>query len=294
MARGRYKKGTNRFFKKNRKRSYVATLPRSVGRRMTGGANILLRGERKYQDGSHYGPRSLQCAADPTNVTDAYANVPVDGVIMPGDGAGNYDEGALADIAQGSGATQRDGRQVGITAIRIRGHIMFGPDATASGGNVVQRPNYVRVLLVQDMQCNGTAASVSDVLATGSLDAAAQTAGAKRFRTPGPIDAFQNLNNQHRFRVLSDKTYHHAPTNPGDAGAGNQQYIMPFKMKHLFRNPVVVNYIGDGASVAISQIADNNFFVIALSGLIAYNDAATWALSPAYISFTSRVRFIDH
>lgn len=255
-----------RTYKKKRAGSRYTKRRTGLSRRNVGGANILLRAEKKYLDG---------CQADSRTAQALPVNVPFTGEILP------KLVPALCDPAQGSGASERDGRAIGITNIRIKGIIRMGTaNATASIENT-----FCRVMLVIDHQCNGTAPTVAQVLNTTGMSGTMGTLHPKQWA------AFQNLDNQHRFRVLSDKTYSYRTPNQFDTNT-NSLCVIPFKISKSFRSPMVVNYIGAGASTAITNIADNNLFILAVSG--GMEQATTTIEVPVDIAFKSRVRYLDH
>lgn len=86
-------------------------------------------------------------------------------------------------VAQGVGESQRIGRKITIRQIQGRMLVQCAASNAATAAN-----DTLRVLLVQDRQANGATFAVTDVLQTASFQ------------------AWRNLQNSNRFKVLLDKT----------------------------------------------------------------------------------------
>jgi len=89
--------------------------------------------------------------------------------------------GSLNTIAQGDGESQRNGRKVVIKSIWVRGSIELNPDTTIAAD---QSADVIRVVLVQDKQCNGASWAVTDYLVSNDYQ------------------SFKNLENSGRFNTL--------------------------------------------------------------------------------------------
>lgn len=87
--------------------------------------------------------------------------------------------GQLALIPQGVTESTRVGRKATIKSIQIRGTMTYVPAASATG------VAFAVIYVVQDTQCNGEAAAVTDVLDSNDLPS-----------------AMINLDNSMRFRIL--------------------------------------------------------------------------------------------
>ena len=108
---------------------------------------------------------------------------------------------------------------------------------------------YVRIILYQDKQTNGTFAQGEDVISSG----AANNAG----------HMFQNPANFGRFRVLKDKTFRlHDPSISYDGTNMEQSgYSIPFKFKVNFKNGILVHFnAANGGTVA--DIIDHSFHML--------------------------------
>lgn len=87
--------------------------------------------------------------------------------------------GQLVLIPQGVEDDQRIGRKCNITSIQLRGVVTLSPAASATASSVAY------IYLVQDTQCNGAAAAITDVLTSATMGG-----------------ALLNLSNTGRFRIL--------------------------------------------------------------------------------------------
>jgi len=200
--------------------------------------------------------------------------------------------GALNAIAQGDGPSDRDGRQVTLKSVHIRGQIKvpslaFDPSAPGAQGTGFS----VKFVLLLDTQTNGAQFNAEDV-----------------FVDPTDVDldafTFRNLQYQKRFRVLKDlmipvppatmspaayTSENNTPTteNNGDitaiVAAGRS---VPFEVNHEFkgtgRNELQTIYTGNAANV--STISDNSLHVMALV-------SETLGVT-AVLQYVSRVRFV--
>lgn len=87
--------------------------------------------------------------------------------------------GQLALIPQGVTESTRIGRACVVKSIQIRGNFVFQPTTAASAATTVI------LLVVQDTQCNGAAAAVTDVLNSANMST-----------------ALINIDNSQRFKIL--------------------------------------------------------------------------------------------
>lgn len=163
--------------------------------------------------------------------------------------------GQLCLIPQGDTESSRDGRMAYIRSLQLRGAIEFAPGAAATAYTTVH------LYLVHDMQTNGAAAAVTDVLTSTSLAV-----------------ALVNIQNSQRFKILKRWDI---PMNPG-AGATTalNGVIKPFN--YYMRCNIPITY--GGATGAITEIKDNNLFLIA--GAANSDDLVT-------LTGKARVRFYD-
>lgn len=100
------------------------------------------------------------------------------------------------------------------------------------------------------------------------------------------INAYQNVNNFGRFRVLKDKMISITRFDGSYDGTANQidfsGQIRPFKIYYKLQKPIVVRFGANNGTVA--DIIDNSFHMIALSSDIG--------MSPT-ISYKARVVYSD-
>jgi len=87
-------------------------------------------------------------------------------------------------ILQDTGESERIGRRITITNIGFRLHLLHGSETNAG-----LTDDTVRLIVYQDKQCNGAAATPGQIL---------EGAG---------FQSFNNLENKSRFRTLMDRTY---------------------------------------------------------------------------------------
>lgn len=166
--------------------------------------------------------------------------------------------GQLALIPQGDTESTRDGRMAYIKSIQIQGYMQFDPAAAADASVVAY------LWLVLDKQCNGAAATLSDVVVTQGTSEMGR--------------ALPNLANSQRFTVLKKWT---VPFNTmsGVSGAYNTM-IKNVSFYKKCNIPIVYS----STTGAIGEIRSNNLFFLA--GLVGGDDIA---------SFTgqTRLRFLD-
>lgn len=197
-------------------------------------------GETKYFD-SELDPHAVDaiigtwgaaCMRDP----DTYPVVGIDTLFCPKDG---------------SAINERIGRQVYVTKIKIKGRIYIPPQSAQSTGDVSTE---VRVLLVQDTQTNASQMTANQLMQGVNNSA-------------NGINAFQNLSNFGRFRVLKDKRW--VMDNPNlvndtgtTGGIVQNALVKPWKWTVVFRKPVSVRFNGTNAGT-IADIIDNSFHIVA-------------------------------
>ncbi len=157
----------------------------------------------------------------------------------------------LNGIAQGDGEDQRVGFNVKATSLYWRINL------TANGAT---NSNLCRILVVLDKQGDGSLPSVTDVL------------------TATNVDAFRELKNAYRYKILYDRRVKVAPE-------GQTGDLVTLKGYTNFKYPVMVRYNADTTSV--SSITTNPIY------LIAFSDALSSG-SPPVMDFISRFRYVDN
>lgn len=166
---------------------------------------------------------------------------------------------SLILIGQGVTESTRIGRKAVIRSIGWRGQLELIAQST------VGLPNSVRVMLIQDKQCNGAAplvATTAGVLASANYQ------------------SFNNLANKGRFKVLMDKTY--AMNVIGSAGDGTSNDAAAVERNFTFfkKCNIPIEYSGTASPAVITEVRTNNIF-----GLLIAGDAG------ANIKLDSKFRF---
>lgn len=165
----------------------------------------------------------------------------------------------------GSGVSQRIGRDIKVYKIKIRG-LITTPAQSVQG--VADNATNVRFILVQDTQTNGAQMTSAQLLAD---QGAANTT----------INAFQNINNFGRFRVLKDKMLPLGNANiagsPTSADLVQSGMTRPFKFNINFKVPISVRFNATNGGT-IADIIDNSFHII------CGTDNSTLAANLQYVS----------
>lgn len=164
--------------------------------------------------------------------------------------------GQLCLIPQGTEGDERIGRKTTIHSIQIRGRMTYDP--LTSGNGTAQ----VYFYLVQDKQCNGTAAAITDVLTTNSM-----------------AGAMINMANSSRFRILKRFVWTFNATGGVEGAWGPMQGSMDYFKKCNI--PVEFS----STTGALTEIKSNNIFLLAGASSLA-DDATAFA-------GTCRLRFSD-
>lgn len=166
--------------------------------------------------------------------------------------------GQLVLIPQGVTESQRVGRKCVITSITINGLLIttFGAGGVAAvNGNTV-------IYLVQDKQCNGAAAAITDVFTGTALNS-----------------ALRNLSNSSRFVVLKKWNWSWSPT------AGVAAAFADMAKKWYFFKKCNIPLEFSSTTGAITELKSNNLFLCA-----GCNGAIDDIVS---VSANCRVRFSD-
>jgi len=148
--------------------------------------------------------------------------------------------GQLNLIPQGIGESERVGRKVTIKKVQLRWTV------TANSNNFVG--SVLRLMLVQDTQCNGQAATYSGV--GGVLES-------------DTVTAFRNLENVERFRVLKDWFLPMVPT----AGIVTT-FNVPIRCLTFNKScNIPIEFDSAAATGALTTIRSNNLFLLARSSI---------------------------
>lgn len=164
----------------------------------------------------------------------------------------------LNGCARGNDINQREGREITMKSIQIRGAVSANAQAT--------NDQWARVMIVYDRQTNGTAPAVTDVISSSG------------------ICGMRNLENRKRFKILMDRTYVINANYTGAAtiySACNNHHFLEYYRK--LDHPVVFN---SGSAGAVSDISTGSLYMIRIGSVTAGTAAAA-------ITFCSRVRYQD-
>jgi len=169
----------------------------------------------------------------------------------------------------GTGVNQRIGKACKMLKMKIKGTIIV---PAQSNQTATDEGCKVRILLVEDMQTNGSQCDGADLLGTqGTVQEA--------------INTFQTVNNFGRFRVWKDKSY--ILENPNGSWDGTNIEIWGLKKQFKFnlnwRNGYNIRF-GSGGAGTVGDIVDKSFHIIAMTDNLN--------LSPA-ITYCCRVCFKD-
>lgn len=164
----------------------------------------------------------------------------------------------ISGCATGTDYTERIGRRTNITAIQLRGRMQV--DTTASS----TVPQVGRVMIVEDMQCNGTIAAITDILQTAN------------------VHSFNNLNNRERFKIHHDQLF--------EFGVFSQTATQSYadNLMHHFEvyKPVNIPVVYEGTGNTIGSISSGAIYLVFIGSLAAgTNDL----IAPT----TCRIRFVD-
>lgn len=188
------------------KRAYVPGVTRTAGSY----ARNFSRDEKKWLD-----------------TTRAHANVPVTAVFMD----------TLNGLAVGNTVNTRIGNRVCLKNVNL-----YITASAATGSTAGQGDDVFRVILYIDHQCNGAAATATDILESDVYD------------------SFRNMNQAERFTVLKDKFI----TFSGLTGAGaSTNASNPKFHKMSWKGSMFLHYGGAGATVA--DLRSNNVGVLLIT-----------------------------
>lgn len=161
-------------------------------------------------------------------------------------------------IPQGASQSQRVGAKCTLTDVMLRGSASLLPGTT-----LTSTTDRLRIILYLDMQANGTAAGVTDILQTGD------------------IDSFNNLYNVNRFRILADQYLDLVAEAGANDGAADQfgNITQTWQIYRKVRIPLEFN----STAGALTELRSNNvgiMFITQQNGL-------------TNVEWSTRVRFMD-
>ncbi len=150
---------------------------------------------------------------------------------------------SLVLIGQGITESTRIGRKAVIHSIGWRGKL----NLEAVAGTVTGAPQTIRLMLVQDTQCNGAAPAVSTD--SGVLETAS-------------YQSFNNLSNKGRFKTLFDKTIAMNPMAGAGNGTANDTAPVDRNFTFFKKCRIPIEYSGVANPSVITEVRTNNIFGI--------------------------------
>lgn len=133
----------------------------------------------------------------------------------------------MSGLSMGDGEDQRDGDQIKLTSIRIKGAVAINSSANNS---------IARMMLICDRHCNGVLPGVTDILQSATY-----------------YD-FPNRDNKRRFWIMWDKSWN--LTTDG-------REIVPFEYYRAFKKGLKVRYTGTAGTITGAK--ENNLFLLYIS-----------------------------
>jgi len=199
------------------------------------------------------------------------------GVILNGTAQGT----GVNDVKQGSAGWERLGSKFTIKWIEVDWtvHLPSALKAAAAAGDIA--PRQVRIVLVQDRQCNGQLPSngFSDVFNMTNTDGTGSA--------PSSVRAKVKVENDKRFRVLMDESItlvNQAATYDGTSVLSLGD-LKSGKYRHYFPGGLDIEM--GGSTAALADIKSNNLLV--LVGTDSYD-----ADQAVRVDVDTRIRFTDY
>ncbi len=148
---------------------------------------------------------------------------------------------SFVTIAEGTSENTRIGRKIIVTKLQIKGRALTAATATNNTSNIL------RLVVVLDKQCNGAAATWNDIFTT--LAASNRT------------DAFRNMANTARFKILYDKKH---TLNATTSGNGTTTLATQFQKSIDIYIPldIIIIYNDSFTDGRISTIRSNNILML--------------------------------
>lgn len=167
----------------------------------------------------------------------------------------------------GAAINQRIGRKIKLMKLTVRWTVTCGQQTNQTAGDY---PCNIRLLLVQDMQTNGTQATGTDIMSGGSV-------------AENAVQCFQSLASLGRYKVWKDKMISLQNPNATYDGTNIEQQGLTrtgkFSLK--FKKPIEVSFNATGGGT-IADVVDNSFCL--------YANAGDVTLVP-YLKFYSRAYY---
>lgn len=228
---------------------YTRGVPRTTG------ATLIRAGEMKYFD----------CALAQNTLASSitWTSTVRDPVLTP-----VVNTNCLFAPKVGTESDQRIGKACKMFKLKLKGTIIIPAQTNQTASDEACK---VRIMLVEDMQTNGSQMDGADLMAAqGTVQEA--------------INSFQTVNNFGRFRVWKDKTF--ILENPNSAHDGTNMEIWGLKKQFKFnlnwKNGYQIRFAA--AAGTVGDIVDKSFHIIAMTD--------NTNLAPA-ITYCCRVCFKD-
>lgn len=157
-------------------------------------------------------------------------------------------------IPQGVTESSRVGRKCKVTRLDFKGQMVL------PSTDLNTTDEQMRIIVYLDKQCNGTAATILDILETAS------------------INSFRNLSNTNRFSILSDKTVAMTAKVAGGSTAISGDMLQSFRRNISVNAPLEFS----NTTGALTEIRSNNIGLLAIT-----------LHGQASLGYTCRVRFSD-
>lgn len=217
------------------------------------GARFAPQRARKTYRSSKYTPTTARISLGQTSLNEN-KTIDVDPATYAFDTTGSIT--LLSGVATGADFTDRIGRKIFMKSLYIRGIIK---PVDNNVGNTL-----ARMIIVYDMQPNGAAPGITDILKSSS-----------------PASQL-NLNNRDRFRILIDKQWSIGAVSDAStsslSGSPTVHTLKKFKRLNL-------EEVFKGTTSAITDISTGSIYMITLGDQAVGNGAV--------VSMSSRVRFMD-
>lgn len=187
-------------------------------------------------------------------------------------------------MPDGTGESQRIGRKITITGITLRLNIEFQAQSTSNSLNAAQTAHEtLRLILYIDKQCNGAAATASEILYDVSQEG-------------GPpvipeYNEFRNLAHVRRFVILYDKLITFNSNAIGGAGFNVADVLVGMSERNVrdyqikIHKKLFLPIYFSGTTGGLSEIQSNNI------GLIVWTKHGARL---AMLSSPCRIRYIDY
>lgn len=154
-------------------------------------------------------------------------------------------KGSLNLVPQGTGESERVGRRILVRTVAGRFSTELNLEQNVSD---IGPGDIVRIILYCDKQANGGNPAVTDILQTAAYD------------------AFRNLNQKDRFKILHDQfiTINRRVAMTDGTNTAQSPIVQGFKFRKYWRlNGLPIEF--DGVSGAITTITSNNIGVLYIS-----------------------------